>query len=153
MLVKIYSEKGNIFVCPTDSICVAVCVLVNHFLKESYIYIYIYIKDIPFRKLQSYGRPAKRSAVFRVCRKTASRTLALYYSKITRFPFNTNFYSKGLPIPLLNLLAPVLNRKVSHCVGQSLRSGSSLECWRLRFELRNMWGVRDVSHCNRAQLT
>jgi len=71
-----------------------------------------------------------------------------YYSQITGFPFNTNSDSEGLTTPLHNLLAPVLNGKEQHCVGQSLRSGSSMECWRLRFELRNMWGVRDVSHCN-----
>ena len=77
----------------------------------------------------------------------------LFFSKITGFPLNTNSDSEGLTIPLHNLLAPVLNGEEQHGVGQSLRSGSSVECWMLRFELRNMWGVRDVSHCNWAQLT
>jgi len=43
VLDKIYSEKRNIFVCPTDPICVAVCVLVKHCLKDSYMCLCVYI--------------------------------------------------------------------------------------------------------------
>jgi len=62
--------------------------------------------------------------------------------------FTKNSASKGLNILLPNLAATKLRVLILREYG-----GSSMECSRLQFECRGMWGVRDVSHHNEAQLT